>query len=98
MYIIKYTPEFAAFIANIKDGMSKARLQARLRKVSCGQLGDVSPVGEGVFEMREHFGAGWRMYYVVRGNELIVMLGGGNKSKQQKDIAAAIALANILQA
>ncbi len=97
MYIVKYTAEFASFMASIKDGMSKARLQTRLRKVALGLLGDVAPVGEGVFEMREHFGAGWRMYYVTRGNELIVMLGGGTKAKQQKDIAAAIELAKQLE-
>jgi putative addiction module killer protein len=52
-------------------------------------LGDVEPVGEGVSEMREHFGAGWRMYYVMRGNEIVIMLGGGNKSSQSKDINTA---------
>lgn len=97
MYTVKYTPQFTAFLASVKDGMNKARLQTRLRKVAMGLLGDVAPVGEGVFEMREHFGAGWRMYYVVRGTELIVMLGGGNKAKQQQDINAAIALAKQLE-
>jgi putative addiction module killer protein len=97
VFTIKYTPQFTAFMAAINDGMSKARLQTRLRKASLGLLGDVAPVGEGVFEMREHFGAGWRMYYVVRGNELIVMLGGGNKAKQQQDINAAIATAKQLE-
>jgi putative addiction module killer protein len=97
MYTIKYTEQFIAFLASVKDGMSKARLQTRLRKVALGLLGDVAPVGEGVFEMREHFGAGWRMYYVVRGNEVIVMLGGGNKAKQQQDIATAITLAKQLE-
>jgi putative addiction module killer protein len=82
MFTVKYTQQFTAFLASVKDGMTKARLQMRLRKVSLGLLGDVAPVGEGVFGLREHFGAGWRMYYVQRGNELIVMLGGGNKTKQ----------------
>jgi len=54
-------------------------------------------VGAGVSEMREHFGPGWRMYYVQRGDVLIVMLGGGDKSTQQADIKRAIALANTLQ-
>jgi putative addiction module killer protein len=97
MYVIKYTPAFTVFLAGIKDSLSKMRLQTRLRKASLGLLGDVESVGEGVFEMREHFGAGWRMYYVVRGNELIVMLGGGNKSGQSRDIAAAIALSKQLE-
>ena len=57
----------------------------------------MAPVGEGVFEMREHFGPGWRMYYVQRGEVLIVMLGGGDKSDQQTDIDRAIALAKFLE-
>jgi len=60
-------------------------------------LGDVEPVGEGVFEMREHFGPGWRMYYVQRGETLVVMLASGDKSTQQADIRRAIALAKSLE-
>lgn len=62
-----------------------------------GNLGDVKPVGEGVVEMREHFGPGWRMYYVQRVSQLIVMLGGGDKSSQSADIAKAIQLASTLE-
>ena len=62
-----------------------------------GNLGDVKPVGEGLWEMREFFGSGWRMYYLQRGNVLIVMLGGGNKSTQSADIAKAIAMAKELK-
>lgn len=58
-----------------------------------GNLGDVKSVGQGVFEMREHFGPGWRMYYVMHGMQVIVMLGGGDKSSQAADIKAAIRLA-----
>jgi len=60
-------------------------------------LGDVAPVGDGVYEMREFFGPGWRMYYVQRGTALIIMLGGGDKRSQTADIAAARALATRLQ-
>ena len=62
-----------------------------------GNLGDVKPVGSGVYEMREHFGPGWRMYYVQRGAVLIVMLGGGDKSTQTKDIAIAVKRAADLE-
>ena len=62
-----------------------------------GNLGDVKAVGNGVVEMREHFGAGWRMYYVQRGETLIVMLGGGGKSTQSADIAKAVKLAARLE-
>jgi putative addiction module killer protein len=68
-----------------------------LRKALLGNLGDVKPVGNGVFEMREHFGPGWRMYYVQRGTVLIVMLGGGDKSSQAADIAKTIDLAATLE-
>jgi putative addiction module killer protein len=64
-----------------------------LRKAQLGNLGDVKAVGQGVFEMREHFGPGWRMYYVQRGAVLIVMLGGGEKSTQSADICRAVQLA-----
>ena len=81
----------------LRDGLTQRRLVARLRKASLGNLGDVKPVGGGVFEMREFFGPGWRMYYVQRGTVLIVMLGGGDKSTQQHDIVAAQALAKTLE-
>ena len=72
------------------------RLRKRLRKVTLGNLGDIKPVADGVWEMREFFGPGWRMYYVQQGEVLIVMLGGGDKSTQQVDIAAAVALSKTL--
>ncbi|MFP3701818.1 type II toxin-antitoxin system RelE/ParE family toxin, partial [Burkholderia sp. SIMBA_013] len=66
-------------------------------KAARGLLGDVKPVGEGVSEMREFFGPGWRMYYVERGNVLIVMLGGGTKGTQSRDIKQAKELARALR-
>lgn len=77
--------------------MSRQRLVRRLEKAGRGNLGDIKPVGAGVFEMREFFGPGWRMYYIQRGDTLIVMLGGGDKSTQAADIDAAIALAATLE-
>jgi putative addiction module killer protein len=81
----------------LRDQQTRLRLVARLRKASQGTLGDVKPVGEGVWEMREFFGPGWRMYYVVRDGVLIVMLGGGDKSNQSKDIALAQGLSKEMQ-
>lgn len=97
MYSVKPLPEFTEWLNTIKDGLTKRRLARRLEKAQMGNLGDVQPVGEGVSEMREHFGRGWRMYYVQRGDVLIVMLGGGPKSTQQQDIKAAIARSKILE-
>lgn len=93
MFSIKRTNEFSAWLDGLKDRVTRQRLNVRLRKALLGSLGDVKPVGEGIFEMREHFGPGWRMYYVQRGAMLIVMLGGGDKSSQERDIAAAKAMA-----
>jgi putative addiction module killer protein len=97
VYTIKRTEEFADWLAGLKDGMTRRRLATRLRKASLGNLGDIKPLGEGVFEMREHFGAGWRMYYIQRGAILIVMLGGGDKSTQSADIAKAIKQAATIE-
>ena len=93
-------PQFDAWFAGIKDDMTRRRLLMRLlmrlRKVSLGILGDVKPVGDGVWEMREFFGPGWRLYYVQQGSVLVVMLGGGDKSSQSRDIEAAKSLAQNL--
>ena len=97
MYTIYQLPEFDTWLSGIKDGMTRRRLGRRLEKAQRGSLGDVKPVGEGVWEMREFFGPGWRMYYVQRGAVLIVMLGGGDKSTQAADIAKAIELAGTLE-
>lgn len=86
MYEIKKTDEFESWFVAIRDPLTRGRLLSRLRKVSLGSIGDVSPITNGVWEMREHFGAGWRMYYVQRRKTIILMLGGGSKSTQAADI------------
>jgi putative addiction module killer protein len=63
MYLIKRTDEFNDWLNCIRDGMTQRRLVKRLQKAMLGNLGDIKPVGDGVFEMRENFGPGWRMYY-----------------------------------
>ena len=97
MYIVKTLPEFDAWLDGIKDRTTRLRLARRLDKAQRGNLGDVKPVGQGVLEMREFFGPGWRMYYVQHGNVLIVMLGGGDKSTQTADIGIAIERAARLE-
>lgn len=97
MIEIKRLPEFDSWFDELKDVTTKMRLVARLKKVSLGNLGDVKHVGEGVSEMREHFGAGWRMYFVQHGQVLVIMLAGGDKSTQARDIAKAIALSKTLE-
>ncbi|MEK6622591.1 MAG: type II toxin-antitoxin system RelE/ParE family toxin [Planctomycetota bacterium] len=97
MFSIKRTDEFNNWLNGIRDGMTQRRLVKRLRKATLGNLGDVKPVGEGVFEMRENFGPGWRMYYTQRKSVLIVMLGGGDKSTQTADITKAVKLAATIE-
>ena len=96
-FTVKQLDEFSDWLKSLKDSLTRQRLVKRLRKAQLGNLGDVEKVGEGVFEMREHFGPGWRMYYIQHGELLIVMLGGGDKSTQQADIRRALALAKTLE-
>ena len=93
MYSVIETEQFSHWLTGLKDRPTRIRLQTRLRKAQLGNLGDVKPVGTGVYEMREFFGPGWRMYYVERSGALILMLGGGDKSRQAADIERAKALA-----
>lgn len=90
-------PEFDKWLTGIKDGITRRRLARRLERAEQGNLGDITPVGEGVSEMREHFGKGWRMYFVQHGDFVIVMLGGGDKSTQQRDINKAIELSKTIE-
>ena len=97
MLKIVLTKAFERWLDGLRDPSTRRRLVLRIRKASLGQLGDIKPVGEGVYEMREVFGPGWRMYYARRGDVLILMLGGGTKATQARDIAKAIALAETIE-
>ena len=97
MFRVHYHAEFNKWLLGLRDIPTRARLMKRLKKVTMGLLGDVKPVGDGVFELREDFGPGWRMYYVQRGEVMILMLGGGNKSTQDADIKAAKELAKTME-
>jgi putative addiction module killer protein len=89
MFTVKTLPEFDTWLDGLKDRTTRLRLSRRLDKAQRGNIGDVKPVGDGIFEMREYFGPGWRMYYAKRGDIIIVMLGGGDKGSQVADIAKA---------
>ena len=90
MYTVKTLPEFDDWLDHLKDRMTRLRLSRRLDRAQRGNLGDVKLITKDVYEMREHFGPGWRMYYAKRGDTLIVMLGGGDKDSQKSDIAKAM--------
>ena len=97
MYSVIETEEFTQWIEGLRDTPTRIRLRRRLGKATRGNLGDVKPVGDDVYEMREFFGPGWRMYYVKQGTAIILMLGGGDKSTQDRDIERAKAMALELQ-
>ena len=77
---------FEKWYFSLKDKKTKVRIRRRLDRLELGNLGDTEPVGEGIYELRLHFGAGYRIYFVKVKNTIIVLLGGGDKSTQQKDI------------
>ena len=99
MYKIKKMAEFDVWFSGIRDSLTKRRLGARLRKVALGNFGDIAPIADanGLWEMREHFGAGWRMYYVQRNQVVVVMLGGGCKATQVVDIKTVKKLLQSLE-
>ncbi|MER9726997.1 MULTISPECIES: type II toxin-antitoxin system RelE/ParE family toxin [unclassified Mesorhizobium] len=93
MIEVRQTDDYSDWFKSLKDIQARARILARLTRVSQGTLGDVAPVGEGVSEFRIHYGPGYRVYFTSRGTTVIILLGGGDKSTQKEDIAAANALA-----
>lgn len=93
---IRKTDVFLAWINNLDDSRAKARVLVRIERLVMGNPGDVKPVGEGVSEMRIDYGPGYRVYFTSRGKEIIILLAGGNKGTQTKDIKLAISLAQNL--
>jgi putative addiction module killer protein len=92
MFEVRQTKCFADWLMSLRDRQARARILKRLDRASGGNLGDVAPVGGGIFEMRIFHGPGYRIYFVQRGASLIVLLCGGDKSTQAADIARAKAL------
>jgi len=90
---VRQTEVFAAWFAGLKDRGARARITVRIRRLSLGNPGDVRPVGSGVSEMRVDHGPGYRLYFVGRGDTIVVLLCGGDKRTQNRDIARAIELA-----
>ena len=93
MIEIKQTETFSTWLRKIKDSRTKAIIASRIRRLAHGLTGDVKPVGSAISELRIHAGAGYRLYFIQRGDELIILLCGGSKKSQQKDIEKAKSLA-----
>lgn len=97
MIEVRQTPEYEQWFSGLRDRQAKARIDIRIRRLALGNSGDVKPVGEGVSELRIPYGPGYRVYFVNDANMLIVLLAGGDKSTQDKDIRQARKLARDLQ-
>ena len=93
---IRKTEVFAKWLDGLRDIRGRAQVQARIEWLAAGNPGDVQPVGEGLSELRIHFGPGYRIYFKPRGRELIILLAGGDKRTQARDIQTALRLARNL--
>jgi putative addiction module killer protein len=94
---IRKTDVFAGWLDGLRDLRARARIQARIERLAAGNPGDLKPVGEGVLELRIDYGPGYRVYFKRRGRTLIILLAGGDKSSQAKDIKVALRLARNLE-
>ncbi len=94
MFEIIQSKEFAKWFLGIRDQKAREAVLIRMGRIQKGLLGDTKPVGDGVSEARIHYGAGYRLYFIKRGTEIIVMLGGGDKSSQERDILKAKKIAS----
>ena len=97
MIEIRKTEIFADWLNGLRDRRAKARIQARIDRLELGHFGDVTPVGEGVSELRIFYGPGYRVYFVQRGPVVVILLSGGDKSTQDSDIVKAKELAKKLE-
>ena len=97
MIEIRQTRVFSDWLAGLRDAQARARILVRLDRLARGNPGDVKAVGEGVSELRIAYGPGYRVYFVQRGKALVILLCGGDKGRQDRDIAAAKALARQLR-
>jgi putative addiction module killer protein len=86
---VRQTDKYSEWFDALQDRQARARIDVRIRRLSLGNPGDVKPVGEGVSELRIDYGPGYRVYFTQRGSELVILLAGGDKRTQDRDIEAA---------
>lgn len=97
MFSVRPLPEFTAWLDGLKDSRVRGAVAERIKRLSFGLLGDFKAIGDGVVELRVDLGAGWRIYYTQRGAQIVVLLAGGSKRTQKKDVQRAKALAKLLK-
>lgn len=93
MFEVRRTAEFIAWLTELRDVQARARIAKRLDRIADGNFGDAKSVGDGVSELRFTFGPGYRVYYTMRGEIVVILLCGGDKGSQSRDIERAVALA-----
>jgi putative addiction module killer protein len=96
MVEVRKTEQFESWVRDLRDLRAKAKVLARVSNMELGNFGDCKPVGSGVSESRINYGPGYRVYFIQRGEKVVVLLCGGDKSTQQRDIDAAISIAQDL--
>ncbi|MBA4225867.1 MAG: addiction module antitoxin RelB [Hyphomonas sp.] len=96
MIEVRKTERFADWLERLRDINARARIAARIRRMELGNFGDAASVGDGVHEMRIHYGPGYRVYFMRQGNEVVILLCGGDKSSQDRDIKSAKDMAKEL--
>jgi putative addiction module killer protein len=94
---VRQTDVFSRWLRGLADSRAKARIAARIDRLAQGNPGDVAAVGDGVSELRIHYGPGYRVYFVARGKAVVIVLCGGDKSNQARDIKTAKQLARDLE-
>lgn len=97
MIEVRQTEEFAHWLASLRDDLAAKRIKQRIARVQIGLFGDAKSVGDGLIELRVDHGPGYRVYFVRRGDVLVILLCGGNKSSQGRDIARAKLMAEELE-
>lgn len=97
MIEVRQTEHYSKWFNKLKDPNARARIDIRIRRLSLGNPGDVKPVGEGISELRITYGPGYRVYFTQRGNKLIILLAGGDKTTQSNDIKKALQLAQEIE-
>ncbi|MFP4563457.1 MAG: type II toxin-antitoxin system RelE/ParE family toxin [Spirochaetia bacterium] len=97
MFEVRQTETYKKWFKTLKDRKARARIDIRIKRISLGSLGDVKSIGKGVFELRIDYGPGYRVYFVERDRIRIILLAGGKKSTQNKDIKKAQELARLVE-